>query len=71
MRNTTAGSKPGSRSGIVITRSGNVIMHSGIVIARFGNPSISDHDQPKWLITIVRNQRSRSSEILDHDRRNT
>jgi hypothetical protein len=38
MRNTTAGSKPGPRSGIVITRSGNVIMHSGIVIARFGTP---------------------------------
>ncbi len=36
----------------------------------FRNPSISDHDQPKWLITLVRNQRSRSSGILDHDRRN-
>ncbi|MFC0693025.1 hypothetical protein ACFFG5_12900, partial [Paraburkholderia humisilvae] len=27
--------------------------------------------RPKWLITIVRNQRSRSAEIPDHDRRNT
>jgi hypothetical protein len=47
MRNTTAGSKPGSRSGIVITRFGPVIMHSGIVIARFGTP--------RSAITIDRN----------------
>jgi hypothetical protein len=38
MRNTTARSKRGSRSGIVIARFGNVITHSGIVIARFGTP---------------------------------
>ncbi|WP_442807588.1 hypothetical protein [Trinickia soli] len=47
MRNTTAGSKPGSRSGIVIAHSGNVITHSGIVIARFGTP--------RSAITINRN----------------
>jgi len=47
MRNTTARSKLGSRSGIVIARFGPVITHSGIVIARFGTP--------RSAITINRN----------------
>ena len=55
MRNATARLKPGLRSGYVITRFGPVIAHSGIVITRFRKPVISDHDQPKRVITIIQN----------------